>query len=922
MYRIRQRFVAALAAAGLLLHLGVPAALASGGEEADIFSESFDTAETISENWRLINTGTDDGRIEIKTGWYDNGGDGAYAIAAVGGTGQFLELRRSFDSSYNMQTIQVDFSPRVLSASDGRISDGGFYFKSESGFYYTIGVAGLSSGESRRAYFAKTQSLLSTPYSSSGRQYAAEGQRTVSAGSWYTATLSYNTGDDGTITLSYKVTARNNENDVYLEGEYVDAAPYGVATAGLYNTHIATYLYDDFSYTGETVIPYVDTGEPQNVAYETVNYTRNGQTLTLAQAVPVRRIICPAMAGVSAVVTFSGGTGDVQHEITFDENGYWLNVVDADRYNRIILPAETPDGDAVILTNQRTAGYTAVVDQPEQLYYTLNGRFMSTSRFIQWQSSDETVAAVESGIVTGKKDGEATVTGTWEEGVVTFRVTVKGEITTAIETGTVEEYLLRKAPIFSALNAAIAAEDIPAVASILNGTAEESVAKIKEFDISGIRALEEQELYALAERMATYGRFEIQSLDDIYAFFDTLFAEAAVGLLNNLSDPSEIEALIRENNLYYKLPIEEELFMDHAEEVYEALKDHTFENLEELQYLAAQAYIINGIRDTESHYYVEDILNGNQAFIGYDMEHFEALTKRELCIYLLSNKEQITSLEALCALIDGYEEKDDPSPVTPGGGGGGNRGTGGSSPSTGSGVVIGMPVNSEDTNKPAGAPVVAEAQLYTDVPTDSWAYESIRFLTAKKAIDGYPDGSFGFSNLITRSEFLKFLICGFDIDTSPEEDADGQEDGEDAEPAEEEDAPVFLDAEPTAWYYPYIKTAKELGILSGDTNGNCMPDRPITRQEAAAMIYRTVNQCGRALPAEAEITEFSDSGQIAPWAFEAVMRLQLAEVISGIDGRFEPALNTTRAQAAVMIEKAVNKSTVSGVQEQAEEAAE
>lgn len=100
---------------------------------------------------------------------------------------------------------------------------------------------------------------------------------------------------------------------------------------------------------------------------------------------------------------------------------------------------------------------------------------------------------------------------------------------------------------------------------------------------------------------------------------------------------------------------------------------------------------------------------------------------------------------------------------------------------------------------------------------------------------------------------------------------------------------------------PEISKAYDLGIVSGTDEARRLfsPHGLITREQVAAMMYRTIQAMG-ALKDGAAFAVFMDSDQIAPYAQEAVHYMGGWELIKGSDHRFNPRGNCTR-EMAVMI---------------------
>lgn len=94
--------------------------------------------------------------------------------------------------------------------------------------------------------------------------------------------------------------------------------------------------------------------------------------------------------------------------------------------------------------------------------------------------------------------------------------------------------------------------------------------------------------------------------------------------------------------------------------------------------------------------------------------------------------------------------------------------------------------------------------------------KAIEWVTSSGIFHGYADGSFGHAQKITRSEVLKVLLEAFkDVPILP---GYGFESG-------------FWDLDNTAWYMPYVRTAKFYGMLHGYPDGSARLGNNINRVE-------------------------------------------------------------------------------------------
>ena len=97
---------------------------------------------------------------------------------------------------------------------------------------------------------------------------------------------------------------------------------------------------------------------------------------------------------------------------------------------------------------------------------------------------------------------------------------------------------------------------------------------------------------------------------------------------------------------------------------------------------------------------------------------------------------------------------------------------------------------------------------------------------------------------------------------------------------------------------PDVLTAAGLGIVSGDGQGSFLPDKGITRQEAAVMLYNTLKVMGA--PVASKGAAFTDQSAIASWAAEPVAAMVGWGVMNGTGGgAFSPLGSYSRQQAYV-----------------------
>lgn len=236
--------------------------------------------------------------------------------------------------------------------------------------------------------------------------------------------------------------------------------------------------------------------------------------------------------------------------------------------------------------------------------------------------------------------------------------------------------------------------------------------------------------------------------------------------------------------------------------------------------------------------------------------------------------------------------------VVAGGGADDNTDTGNSVPSVSSPGVGGMstkPVKGDKENvkddkeeKPVTPPAEAPAEkaVFADVEGLDWAKDHINALYKKGVINGDGTGKFNPNNKVTREEFLKMLVEALDIDAAAKETSD------------------FEDCEKDAWYYPYVLIASTNKITKGISRKVFGIGQNITRQDMAVLLSKAL-AVKNVISVESDEV-FGDVDAISEYAQSDVSKMYNLGIISGMgDGTFAPKEFTTRAQAAVIISRAL-----------------
>jgi len=173
---------------------------------------------------------------------------------------------------------------------------------------------------------------------------------------------------------------------------------------------------------------------------------------------------------------------------------------------------------------------------------------------------------------------------------------------------------------------------------------------------------------------------------------------------------------------------------------------------------------------------------------------------------------------------------------------------------------------------------------FKDVADGAWYKKAVAFIGARGITTGTGNGNYSPDAKLTRGEFIVLLMRAYDI-------------APDANPTDN-----FADAGNT-YYTNYLAAAKRLGISAGVGNNMYAPGREITRQEMFTLLYNALNVIGQ-LPqgnSGKTLADFSDAGNIASWAKDALTLLVKTGTVSGSDGKLSPTDTTTRAVMAQVL---------------------
>lgn len=178
---------------------------------------------------------------------------------------------------------------------------------------------------------------------------------------------------------------------------------------------------------------------------------------------------------------------------------------------------------------------------------------------------------------------------------------------------------------------------------------------------------------------------------------------------------------------------------------------------------------------------------------------------------------------------------------------------------------------------------------FKDLLGYEWAENAINTLFKKGIVNGVSDEIFEPSREVTREEFVKLMCETFGIEKSDEVSG-------------------FEDVLKSDWFAPYVSAAVKSGIINGVSDVKFGSGEKISREDMAVILYRAARNKFGLVSSNASMDKFTDAFDISDYATEAVAEFADMGIIKGNEnGNFEPKSAASRAEAAVVIKRCMDK---------------
>lgn len=177
---------------------------------------------------------------------------------------------------------------------------------------------------------------------------------------------------------------------------------------------------------------------------------------------------------------------------------------------------------------------------------------------------------------------------------------------------------------------------------------------------------------------------------------------------------------------------------------------------------------------------------------------------------------------------------------------------------------------------------------FIDVPDNAWYITAVDYVISNGIMNGNTNGTFCPESALTRAELVTLLH------------------NKEGKPAATSNV-YFTDVANNVWYAPQIKWAASVGIVNGYTDGSFQPNKQVTREELAQMIFSYAKYKRLDTSSRASLTGFRDYRNVGAWATPAMQWAVAQGIISGSNGNLLPGYSAKRCEVASMIMRFIQK---------------
>ena len=174
---------------------------------------------------------------------------------------------------------------------------------------------------------------------------------------------------------------------------------------------------------------------------------------------------------------------------------------------------------------------------------------------------------------------------------------------------------------------------------------------------------------------------------------------------------------------------------------------------------------------------------------------------------------------------------------------------------------------------------------FSDVRIADWFYNDVKYVYEKGMMAGTAADVFAPNTTTTRAMIVTIL---YRLEGSPAVTGTS----------------AFVDVPAGQWYTDAVNWAAANQIVKGTSATTFAPNDSITREQMAAILYRYAQYKGYDVTKKADLSGYSDNGQVSAYAKDALAWANAAKLINGVTNTtLAPQGNATRAQVSAILHR-------------------
>ena len=174
---------------------------------------------------------------------------------------------------------------------------------------------------------------------------------------------------------------------------------------------------------------------------------------------------------------------------------------------------------------------------------------------------------------------------------------------------------------------------------------------------------------------------------------------------------------------------------------------------------------------------------------------------------------------------------------------------------------------------------------FSDVRIADWFYNDVKYVYEKGIMAGTAADVFAPNATTTRAMIVTIL---YRLEGSPAVTGTS----------------AFVDVPAGQWYTDAVNWAAANQIVKGTSATTFAPNDSITREQMAAILYRYAQYKGYDVTKKADLSGYSDNGQVSAYAKDALAWANAAKLINGVTNTtLAPRGNATRAQVSAILHR-------------------